>query len=177
MTYHETPPSTRFYCPPHSYYIEKRVFIPKQAIFTHFPPFFDRSSVKYQPIFKWFSLSYSPQQALQHRRSKFVAKQTSLHQNNYYETFLRHIRFPCVCSVLFQAITISISRHVPSCRTEQFDTRHDFLGQKMTILENCISVRSEYVLGRDVFFKIAITNPIFVRFQNGFHLLVALSAV
>ena len=31
------------------------VFIPKQAIFTHFPLFFARSSVKYQPISKWFS--------------------------------------------------------------------------------------------------------------------------
>ena len=54
------------------------------------------------------------------------------------ETFLREIWFPCVCSVVFQAITILISRHVFSRRTEQFDTRHDFLGQKMTILENCI---------------------------------------
>ena len=54
------------------------------------------------------------------------------------ETFLRDIRFPCVSSDVFEAITISISRHVLSCRTEQFDTRHDILGQKLTILENCI---------------------------------------
>ena len=39
--------------PPRIHIISKNgVFIPKQAIFTHFPPFFARSSVKYQPIFK-----------------------------------------------------------------------------------------------------------------------------
>ena len=76
---------------PRIYIISKNgVFIPEKAIFQDFPPFFARSSVKYQPIFKWFSLSDSPQQALQHCRSKFVAKQTSLHQNNYRNFFTGH---------------------------------------------------------------------------------------
>ena len=38
------------------------------------------------------------------------------------ESFFRRILFPCVGSVVFETITISISRHVLSRRTEQFDT-------------------------------------------------------
>ena len=84
---HRTHPPTRFHCPPHSTISKNGVFIHKQALFTDFRPFLARSWVKYQPIFKWFSFSDSLQQALQHCRSKFVASQTSLHENNYRNFF------------------------------------------------------------------------------------------
>ena len=100
-------------------------------------------------------------------------KQTSLHQNNY-RTFLRDIRFPCVSSDVFKAITISISRHVLSCWMNNLIPA-DILGQKLTILENCIFRSARIRITEETFFlKIAITNPIFVRFRNGFHLLVTL---
>ena len=54
------------------------------------------------------------------------------------ESFLLLNRFPCVSSIVFEAITISISRHVFSRWTEQFGTTHDSLGRKLTILEKCI---------------------------------------
>ena len=84
---HRTHPPTRFYCPPHSKISKNGVFIHKQALFTDFRPFFARSWVKYQPILKRFSFPDSLQQALQHCRSKFVASQTSLHENNYWNFF------------------------------------------------------------------------------------------
>ena len=84
---HRTHPPTRFYCPPHSKISKNGVFIHKQALFTDFRPFFARSWVKYQPILKRFSFPDSLQQALQHCRSKFVASQTSLHENNYRNFF------------------------------------------------------------------------------------------
>ena len=93
------------------------------------------------------------------------------------ETFSGDFRFPCVSSVVFEAITISISRDVLARRTEQFNTTHDFVGRKLTNLENCKFSRPETVLGTDVFFKIAITNLFFVRFQNGFDLLVELCPI
>ena len=77
-------PPTLFYCPPQS---KNGVFIHKITLFTDFRPFFARKPVKYQPIFKWFSFSDSLQQVLQHCRSKFVASQTSLHENNYRSFF------------------------------------------------------------------------------------------
>ena len=64
------------------------------------------------------------------------------------ESFLKRIRFPCVGSVVFEAITISISRHVFSRRTEQFDTTQDSLGRKLTILEKWI-----FRSARDCFWK------------------------
>ena len=73
-------PPTRFYCPPQS---KNVVLIPKIRLFTDFCPFFARKTVKYKPISKWFSFSDSSWQALQHCRAKFVATQTSLHENNY----------------------------------------------------------------------------------------------
>ena len=120
-------PPTRFYCPP-QYKISKNVvFTPKLTLFTDFRPFFARNEVKYEPISKWFPLSDSLQQALQHCRAKFVATQLRC-MKIIIETFLRDIRFPCVSSVVFEAITIWISRHVLARPTEQFDTMHDFLG-------------------------------------------------
>ena len=77
-------PATRFYCPPQS---KNVVFIPKITLFTDFCPFFARKTVKYEPISKWFSFSNSFRQALQHCRAKFVATQTSLHENNYRNFF------------------------------------------------------------------------------------------
>ena len=76
-----------FIAPPHSTISKNGVFIHKQALFTDFRPFFARSWVKYQPNRKQFSFSDSLQQALQHCRSKFVASQTSLHENNYWNFF------------------------------------------------------------------------------------------
>ena len=83
----EPHPPTRFYCPPQS---QNVAFIHKLTLFTDFRPFFARNKVKYEPISKMFSFSDSLQQALQHCRSKFVAKQTSLHQNNYRNFFTGH---------------------------------------------------------------------------------------
>ena len=80
-------PPTRFHCPLHFSISKNGGFTPKQALFTDFQPFFARSWVIYQPIFKWFSFSDSFQKALQHCRSKFVASQTSLHENNYLSFF------------------------------------------------------------------------------------------
>ena len=54
------------------------------------------------------------------------------------ETFSGDIRFPCVSSVVFKAITIWISQNGHAHQTEQFDTTHDFLGRKLTNLEICI---------------------------------------
>ena len=53
------------------------------------------------------------------------------------ETFSDN-RFPCITSVVFKATTISILQDILVRRTEQFDTTHDFLGQKLTKLEKCI---------------------------------------
>ena len=54
------------------------------------------------------------------------------------ETFLDDKWFACVSSVVFEEKSIWISRDVLARRTEQFDTTHDFLGRKLTKLENCI---------------------------------------
>ena len=54
------------------------------------------------------------------------------------ETFSGDNRFPCVSSVVFEANSIWISQNVFVCLSERFDTTHDFLGQKLTELENCI---------------------------------------
>ena len=99
------------------------------------------------------------------------------------ETFLSDIRFPCISSV--EAITIWISQDVRARRTEQSDTTYDFLGRKLTNLVNCIfkfgklhfQVGQRTVLGRDIFLKIAITNPFFVRFRNGFDHVVEQTAL
>ena len=48
-----------------------------------FARFFARNEVKYKPILKRFLFSDSFQQALKYCRSKFVATQSSLHENNY----------------------------------------------------------------------------------------------
>ena len=69
-----------FIAPPQS---KNVVLIPKITLFTDFCPFFARKTVKYEQISKWFSFSNSSRQALQHCRAKFVATQTSLHENNY----------------------------------------------------------------------------------------------
>ena len=138
--YHSSPamkshPTTRFYCPPQS---KSVVFIPKITLFTDFRPFFARKTVKYEPILKWFSFSNSSRQALQHclrkvcRDSNFVAWKIII------ETFKGDNRFACVSSVVFKAKSIWISRNVLARQSEQFDTTHDFLGRKLTKLENCI---------------------------------------
>ena len=138
IPYHETPPSTRFYCPPHLYYIEKTGFLYLKwqylSIFHRFLPLV-------QSNINRFSNGFHSRIALSKLYN--IAAQ-SLSRNKFrcikiiIEFFLRDIRFPCVSSDVFETITISISRNVFSCRTKQFDTRHDFLGRKLTILENCI---------------------------------------
>ena len=60
---------------------------PKSRYSQIFCPFFARKTVKYEPISKWFSFSNSSRPALQHCRAKFVATQTSLHENNYRNIF------------------------------------------------------------------------------------------
>ena len=64
------------------------------------------------------------------------------------ETFMGDNRFACVSSVVFKAKSIWISRNVLARQSEQFDTTHDFLGRKLTKLENCI-----FRLARDRFRK------------------------
>ena len=54
------------------------------------------------------------------------------------ETFSGDDRFPCVSSVVFKANSIWILQNVFACQSEHFDTTHDFLGRKLTKLENCI---------------------------------------
>ena len=139
IPYHETPPSTRFYCPPPAFILYRKtgfLYLKRQyfRIFHRFLPLV-------QSNINRFSNGFHSRIALSNLYN--IAAQ-SLSRNKLrcikiiIETFLRDIRFPCVSSDVFEAITISISRHVLSCRTEQFDTRHDSLGQKLTILENRI---------------------------------------
>ena len=80
-------PPTRCYSPLQFNISKNVVFIPELPIFTDFCRLFVRKNVKYEPIWRWFSLSDSLQQALQHCRSKSVASQTSLHENNYRNFF------------------------------------------------------------------------------------------
>ena len=82
-------PTTRlFLLPPAIEDLKKCGFYTKtHAIYRLFCTFFARSKVKYEPISKWFSFSDSTRQALQHCRAKFVATQTSLHENNYRNFF------------------------------------------------------------------------------------------
>ena len=68
------------------------------------------------------------------------------------ETFQVDIQFPCVSSVVFEAITIWISRDLPARRAEHFDTTHDFLGRKLTILENCIFQLGQTLFQEETFF-------------------------
>ena len=93
------------------------------------------------------------------------------------ETFLDDKWFACVSSVVFEAKSIWISQDVLARRTEQFDTTHDFLGRKLAKLENCIFRSARDHFSKRLLFKIAITNPFFVRFQNGLHRLVGLSSL
>ena len=48
------------------------------------------------------------------------------------KTFSRDNRFECVSSLVYEA------RDLLARQTEQFDTTYDFLGKKLTKLENCI---------------------------------------
>ena len=130
-------PPTRFYSPPQLNISKNVIFIPKLPIFRDFRRFFARKNVKYEPIWKWFSLLDSFQQALQHCGSQFSRHELRC-MKIIIETFLRENRFPCVNSVDFEAKSIWISRDVLARRTEQFDTTHDFLGRKLAKLENSI---------------------------------------
>ena len=164
-------PPTRFSCPSQS---KNVVLYPK----SRYLPIFDRFLPVKQSNMNRFRKGF-------HSRIAFVklyniaAQSLSWHElcciKIIIETFLEDNRFPCVSSLVFEAITISISRDVLARRTEQYDTTHDSLGRKLTNLENCNFRSASSVLGRDTFFKIAITNPFFVRIQNGFDLLVGLS--
>ena len=101
-------PATRFYCPPQS---KNVVFIPKITLFTDFCPFFARKTVKNEPISKWFSFSNSSRPALQHCRAKFVATQTSLHENNYRNIF----RWQMVCVRLLGCFSSKINLDFTRC--------------------------------------------------------------
>ena len=127
-------PPTRFYCP----HNRKMWFL---YLNSHFLPIFARILPVKQSNMNRFRNSF-------HSRIAFsklyitAAQSLSRHELRcmkiIIETFLRDIRFPCISSLVFEAITISISRDLLARQTEQFDTTNDFLGRKLTKLENCI---------------------------------------
>ena len=77
------------------------------------------------------------------------------------ETLKRDIRFPCVSSVVFEAKSIWISRNVLARQSEHFGTTHDFLGRKLTNLENCIFRSTRDRLRKRRLFKNRYNKSIF----------------
>ena len=135
---HQTPPTHPFFFAPRILIYRKTGFLYLNRqyfrIFHHFLPVVQSNINRFSNGFL-FRIAFS-------KLYNIAVQSLSRHKLRcikiIIETFLRHIRFPCVSSVVFEAITISISRHVFSRRTEQFDTTRNILGQKLTILENCI---------------------------------------
>ena len=130
-------PPTRFYCP--------RIFVYRKMgvlyLNRRYLPIFDRFLLVVQSNMDRFRNGFHFWIASS-KLYNIAAQSLSRHKLRcmkiIIEAFLLWIRFPCVSSVVFEAITISISRHVFSRRTEQFGTTHDSLGRKLTILEKCI---------------------------------------
>ena len=137
-SYQETPPSHPFLLPPQLKISKNGVSTPKLMLFT------DRF-VRFSPVVKSnmnrFRNGFHCRITLG-KLNNIAAQSLSRHKLRcmkiIIETFLGDNRFACVSSVVFKAIAISISRDLLARQSEHFDTTHDFLGRKLTNLENCI---------------------------------------
>ena len=140
IPYHETPPTHPLV------FIAPRTLVYRKMVFLYlngrYLPIFDRFLLVVQSNNYRFPNGFHCRIVVG-KLYNIAAQSLSRHKLRcmkiIIEAFSGWIRFPCVSSVVFKAITISISQHVFSRRTEQFDTTHDSLGRKLTILENHFS--------------------------------------
>ena len=134
---HETPPTHPFFLPlPRNLRSRKMWFLYLNScylqIFVRFLPVIKSNMNRFRNIFhsriEFGKLYNTAAQSLSRRKLRSL--------KIIIENCWTDIRFRCVSSVVFEAITISISRDVFARRTEQYDTTHDSLGRKLTNLEN-----------------------------------------
>ena len=113
IPYHKTHPP---------FFIASRILLYRKLVFLYlnrrYLPILDRFLLVDESNMNRFSNGFHPRKALG-KLYNIAAQSFSRHKLRcmkiIIESFLGCIRFPCVSSVVFEAITISISRDVLSC--------------------------------------------------------------